>query len=145
MAAVAGIERQCFTLPWTERQLCLALEQRAFSVFGLKRDRRLLAYASVYHTESELEILNLAVVPERRHEGLGGALLGGVLSNYSKTGIVRCVLEARQHNAHASALYRSLGFVPIGRRPDYYPDTHEDAVIYALDMAGFSRGKRRDA
>jgi ribosomal-protein-alanine N-acetyltransferase len=145
MAAVADIERQCFVLPWTGQQLCLALAQEAFSVFGLKRDCRLLAYVSVYHIESELEILNLAVVPDCRREGLGRALLGRVLSNYGKTGIVRCVLEARHNNAQASALYRSLGFAPIGRRPGYYPDTHEDAVIYALDMADFNRGKRRDA
>lgn len=129
-----ALERRCFSMPWTEKQFRLAFEQNVFSVFGLRDAERLLAYASVYHAAGELEILNVAVLPERRRRGLGRRLLGLLLQVARKMGITRAVLEVRTGNVPAIALYEGLGFVQAGLRPRYYTDTGEDALIYALDL-----------
>ncbi len=131
---VLALEQRCFSMPWTAKQFGLAFEQKVFSVFGLRAGGRLLAYASVYHAAGELEILNVAVLPECRRRGLGRRLLGLLLQVARKMGITRAVLEVRTGNAPAIALYEGLGFARAGRRPRYYADTGEDALIYALDL-----------
>ena len=133
-AAVTALEQRCFAHAWSENELLAAMEQDTFSVFALKQDGVLVAYAAVYHTADELEILNIAVEPERRGRGLGGRLLGLVLREAAKMGIVRSVLEVRPSNAPAIALYTAHGYVRIGRRKGYYTDTNEDALVYALDI-----------
>jgi len=142
-AAVAELERRCFGLPWGEEQLLAALGQGAFSVFALKREGALAAYAAVYHTAGELEILNIAVSPEQRRQGLAGYLLDRVLREAGKMGIVRSVLEVRPSNKAAIALYTAHGYRQVGRRPGYYTASHaapgvplagaEDALIYAKE------------
>lgn len=131
---VLALEQRCFSMPWTAKQFGLAFEQKVFSVFGLRAGGRLLAYASVYHAAGELEILNVAVLPECRRRGLGRRLLGLLLQVARKMGITRAVLEVRTGNAPAIALYEGLGFARAGRRPRYYADTGEDALIYTLNL-----------
>ncbi len=134
IAAIAALERCCFTLPWTEEQFRQAFEQKAFAVSGIHEHGELIAYLSVYHTLDELEILNIAVRPDRRRCGHGQLLLGQALREARKSGILRAVLEVRPSNAPAIALYKRSGFVPIGRRRAYYPDTGEDALVYLLAL-----------
>ena len=131
---MAELERLCFRLPWSEEQIRAALGQEAFSMFALKRDKIPVAYAAVYHAAGELEILNIAVVPEQRRRGLAGRLLGLVLREAGKMGIVRSVLEVRPGNAAAVALYAAHGYRQAGIRPGYYPDTDEDALVYAREL-----------
>lgn len=137
---LVALERQCFSLPWTEQEFAGAFGQTCFSVFGLRETRQdaqneLVAYASVYHTSDELEILNIAVRTDRRNREYGRRLLGLVLRIAEKMGIVRAVLEVRVTNAPAIRLYRFFGFTQAGVRRGYYPDTGEDALVYVLDMS----------
>jgi ribosomal-protein-alanine N-acetyltransferase len=43
-------------------------------------------------------------------------------------------LEVRASNEAAQALYRKLGFHDVGRRPRYYGDNGEDAVLMDREM-----------
>ena len=70
-AAMYEIERQCFPLPWSEEQCAAAFGQKALSALGIFRHEALIGYISVYHTLDELEILNLAVLPDERRRGYG--------------------------------------------------------------------------
>lgn len=135
IAAIAALERRCFTLPWTEDQFRRAFEQAAFCVTGIHRVGELVAYLSVYHTTDELEILNIAVRPDLRRRGYGRALLAHALRAARKNGIVKAVLEVRPSNTAAIGLYAGLGFVRAGMRRGYYPDTGEDALVYALEFS----------
>ena len=139
---MAALERLCFTLPWSKKQLagCLALPN--FSAFGLrvppgkssgaKGEAPLLAYLSFYHSPDELEILNLAVDPAWRGRGCGARLLRLVLRTAANMGIERAVLETRSGNIAALALYKGQGFTQVGRRPGYYHDSGEDALVLEL-------------
>lgn len=129
---MACLERSCFSLPWNARQCRDAFSQPSFAAFGFLRDNMLVAYVSLYHVRPEIEILNLAVSPSERRKGLGRRLLGLVLQAVAKMGMQKATLEVRQGNTAAISLYRSLGFCQCGKRPRYYPDTGEDALIHVL-------------
>lgn len=84
----------------------------------------------------EAELLTIAVVPEARSRGLGGALLGASLQEAAALGAVRLHLEVGAGNVAALALYASAGFTRTGLRRGYYrgPKGREDAVLMARDL-----------
>jgi len=73
----------------------------------------------------EFEILNLAVAPGRRRKGVGRALISALLRERPAS----VFLEVRESNSEARLFYHSLGFRPAGRRPGYYRNPAEDAVV----------------
>jgi len=79
----------------------------------------------------ELDILRIATQPEWRRRGIAESLLIHCLTRAVQNGAARAVLEVRCSNAAARALYAKAGFTNAGRRPDYYPETGEDALIMA--------------
>ena len=133
-AAMYEIERQCFPLPWSEEQCAAAFGQKAFVALGIFRHEALIGYISVYHTQDELEILNLAVLPGERRRGHGRRILGVVLRLARKMAINKILLEVRVGNKPAICLYESCGFTRVGVRKKYYTDTGEDALIYLCSI-----------
>ncbi len=73
----------------------------------------------------EREILNIVVAPEFRRRGVATALIQSL-------GNGEVFLEVRESNAPARRLYQKLGFSEIGRRPEYYEDPPESAVVMRL-------------
>ena len=76
---------------------------------------------------SEREILNIAVAPHWRRKGTARALLMRELQRKSVL-----YLEVRESNEAAQRLYRALGFVEIGRRPEYYQEPREGAIVMQM-------------
>ena len=85
------------------------------------------AVASLNSPQSELE--SIAVAAEFQRRGVGGRLWRFLASVLAENGASEAFLEVRASNRRALALYRSLGFAEAGRRPRYYADPAEDAVI----------------
>lgn len=129
---LSELEKACFALPWSESQCASALAQATFSAWGVWQEQTLLAYISFYQLTEEIEILNLAVAPQARRQGLAYKLLNSLLQAAVKMGIQKIALEVRAKNQPAIALYKKCGFKYAGRRPKYYPDTGEDALIYTI-------------
>lgn len=77
----------------------------------------------------EAEILTLAVLPARRRGGLGRSLVDRALREAAERGAARAFLEVSEANAPARALYASLGFEPVGRRPRYYAGGADALVL----------------
>ena len=88
----------------------------------------------------ECEILSLGVLPERRHEGAGTALLNSVCVEARLRSAESIVLEAAVDNSAALGLYARRGFLPVGRRRNYYSRTREtaDALVLRLALSGTS-------
>ncbi len=82
----------------------------------------------------EMEILNLAVEPAFRRRGVAGGLLEAALADGRSAGIRKVFLEVRVSNAGAIAFYERQGFAPAGRRPRYYSDPAEDALVLARPL-----------
>lgn len=68
----------------------------------------------------EVELLLIAVHPQERGQGIGRLLLGNVCRDAFLRGASEVFLEVRENNDAARALYRKMGFIDVGRRPDYY-------------------------
>ena len=84
--------------------------------------------------ESEWELENIAVMTQRRRCGLGSALVGELSKCARLGGATSLILEVRESNAAARALYEKSGFLQEGRRKDYYRSPAEDAVLYRLPL-----------
>ncbi len=82
----------------------------------------------------EAEVLTVAVVPERRQQGLGARLVSEAAGEARRRGAVRLFLEVSTRNPAARALYRALGFEQVGRRRGYYADG-SDALTLRLTLA----------
>jgi ribosomal-protein-alanine acetyltransferase len=78
------------------------------------------------------EIENLAVAPPARRSGVGRTLVAELLQRARHAGVASVMLEVRDSNQPARALYESSGFQAIARRAAYYHDPPEDAVIYRI-------------
>ena len=131
-AAMQALEAACFSLPWSEEQCRAAFSQQAFVAYGLEEAGVLQGYISLYQAADELEVRNLTVLHAARRGGRG---LRAAVQGAGKTGRSRALLEVRTGNAPAIALYEKCGFVRVGKRPRYYADTGEDALIYQCDLA----------
>jgi ribosomal-protein-alanine N-acetyltransferase len=102
-----------------------------------------LGMALTWRAADEVHLLDLAVDPEVRRQGIGRCLLETVLSDARAGGAALALLEVRASNAAALGLYASLGFVRTDVRRAYYSDNGEDAVVMRLDLSSCAIGDPR--
>lgn len=129
--AVMEIERLSFPEPWTPG-LFLHELRIPFSTTLVVRDEsaadQILGYVCWWLVGDEVHLLNVAVSPDRRRDGLGRALVQVVLDEARDRQARLVTLEVRHDNTAGLGLYRSLGFVERGLRKNYY-GRGEHAVI----------------
>jgi ribosomal-protein-alanine N-acetyltransferase len=138
LGPVLSIEQVSFPSPWP-RTAFLQEIRNSFSKCwvmesGTPADRLLSGYVSVWIVGDEMHIMNLATHPGYRRRGIARRLLLFVEEQAGDIGVRHLVLEVRPSNKAARALYSSLGFRAVGRRPGYYRDTGEDAVLMVKDL-----------
>jgi len=129
--AVADLHRRCFSQPWTDADF--ARFARAEECHGViaRRGGIIAGFVVVSIADTDAEILTLAVdTPWRRH-GVASIVLTQAMVDAAERGAEALFLEVGVHNGAARALYKRLGFVRAGRRPNYYttPDGFEDALV----------------
>ena len=92
------------------------------------------AVALVVPPEAELESIGVAAGYQR--QGTARRLFESMTAELSRAQVCQIVLEVRESNEPARSLYASLGFVAEGRRPGYYADPVEDAILMKLKLGG---------
>lgn len=138
--AVAALERECFTTPWSRNMLAEELDN-ALSAFlvALDENDRVVGYAGLQVVLDEGYITNVAVRSDCRRRGVAGKLLD-VFERFAEgNGLVFLTLEVRASNYAAIALYGRHGYRGVGRRTNYYEHPKEDAVIMTRE---FGEGDR---
>lgn len=133
---VLAIEQVSFPVPWTPRIFQAELRHpRALPLAALLEPTQVLAgYLCLWLVAEEAQVQNLAVHPAFRGRGVGRRLLWEGLRRCRDKGAHTANLEVRPSNLAAQALYRSLGFTQVGRRPGYYQPEGEDALILQCDL-----------
>jgi tRNA threonylcarbamoyl adenosine modification protein TsaD/ribosomal-protein-alanine acetyltransferase len=127
---VVAIERSTFAAPWTRGMfLDELLQGRSRAWYVADSAWGIVGYAGLMEADGEGHIMNLAVRDDARGQGLGTALLSALFAEARRRGLTRLTLEVRPSNAQALALYGKAGFTSAGRRPGYYSDTGEDALV----------------
>jgi ribosomal-protein-alanine N-acetyltransferase len=86
----------------------------------------------VVAAQAELESIAVDRAVQRR--GIGAALLNALIREAVLAGAGEVLLEVRASNRRAAQLYSKAGFAEIGRRPGYYLDPTEDAVLMRLSI-----------
>jgi [ribosomal protein S18]-alanine N-acetyltransferase len=138
---VALLHQACFPEdPWDPSAIVEILGAVGFFGRIAWEDETLAGFALARYLPKECEILSLGVLPERRREGVGTALLNSVCVDASLRSAESIVLEVAVDNTAALALYAARGFLPVGRRPNYYRRTRNsaDALILRLALTGTS-------
>ena len=129
---VVTIEQEVYTSPWSKNAFLQEIvDNRLASYFVALLAGTVYGYAGLWIILDEAHITNLAVRPDCRRQGVGGALLEKLLMEADCKGAAKVTLEVKRSNRLAQNLYRKYGFVRRGVRPGYY--SNEDALIMWLD------------
>lgn len=138
LAQVRAIDRLSFSLPWPEQAYSYELlENPAARLWVAEAElpdgqRLIVGMIVVWLVLDEAHIATLAVHPEFRRRGIAKRLLVTALRSTVHEGARQAMLEVRASNHIAQNLYRQFGFVVVGRRPRYYLDNNEDAILMTL-------------
>lgn len=135
LAQVHAIEARAYPFPWTLGIFrdCL---RHGHGCWVLQKDDQLIGYGVLSHAAGECHVMNVCVDPEFQGHGYGRRLLQRLLDLARYHRAERVFLEVRPSNPRAIALYHTLGFNEIGRRPRYYPAEggREDALVMAQEL-----------
>ena len=134
IAQIAALEKQCFSDPWSEVSVRSELSNPLSDWLVAEEDGKLVGYVGSQSVAPEADVMNLAVAPEWRKKGIGRALMKALIAQLHSRGITALFLEVRVGNIPAQNLYRGLEFVEVGRRPKYYVNPTEDALILRKEL-----------
>ncbi len=131
---IAQIERECFSMPWSEH----ALEEELYNpqasfIVAQRADGAVLGYAGLHVAADEGYIDNVAVREDYRRQGIADDLLD-VFVRFGRVNLAFLTLEVRPSNEAAIGLYFKHGFAQVGRRKNYYENPREDAIIMTLEF-----------
>jgi ribosomal-protein-alanine N-acetyltransferase len=125
---VISIERRAFPTPWSLAMFVLELSKPGGVCLAALRDDRIVAYCICSRYDIVWHLMNIAVDPDHRREGLATALLTELVHRVGGEE-ARLTLEVRESNQGAIDLYARFGFLAAGIRRRYYQDNGEDALI----------------
>jgi len=133
--AVAAIDQASFSLPWPEGSYRyeVASNQAARCFVAEDGNGEIAAMIVSWMIVDELHIATIATRPDCRRTGIGSRLLKEALSDATTCGARSVFLEVRESNLAAQEMYYKFGFKITGRRPRYYRDNGEDAVLMTLE------------
>ena len=134
VSAVAELEKLCFSAPWSERSIASELQNEYSLWLVEERDGVAVAYVGSQSCPPEADVMNVAVAPAFRRQGIGEGLMVALMDALRDKGMESLTLEVRASNSPAIALYDRLGFTEVGRRPNYYTDPGEDALIMRKEL-----------
>ncbi|HKL10920.1 MAG TPA: ribosomal protein S18-alanine N-acetyltransferase [Clostridia bacterium] len=127
---VMEIEKESFSVPWSRDSYESEISRNILSLYlVMEGEGQIIGYCGMWFILDEAHITNIAVQKSSRGEGVGTRLVECLMEEAFKKGVRNLTLEVREGNIAARKLYEKMGFVVEGRRPGYYPDNHEDAII----------------
>ena len=130
LKGVLRIEESVFPQPWSHRLFVEELSQRTSRAYRAAWvGRSLVGFAGQMFIDDESHVNNIAVDPSWQGRGLGAVILADLVRTALDRGARHLTLEVRVGNEPAIALYQRFGMAPVGVRPNYYPETGDDALV----------------
>lgn len=145
LPVVHEVDRISFSMPWPESAYRYELLENPLSMLWVAEalpfegEPRVVGSIVVWLIVDEAHIATLSIHPDYRNQGIAKELLATALATAVRRGFVKALLEVRAHNYAAQNLYRKFGFEIVGRRPRYYHDNKEDALLMTLDFLAQNR------
>ena len=129
VSQVAQLEELCFNDPWSEKSVTSELTNKLSLWLVATEGERVAGYVGSQTVLDETDMMNIAVHPDFRRQGIAERLVISLVEELRKKGSKCLTLEVRASNEPAITLYEKLGFSQVGRRPKYYRNPREDALI----------------
>jgi ribosomal-protein-alanine N-acetyltransferase len=134
VSEVVEIDRSSFTMPWSERAFQHEVtENAAARCWVTTEDGRVVSMLVLWMILDEAHVATIATHPHFRRRGFAKTLLVTSLLAAREEGAVKALLEVRARHVVAQKIYCDVGFVEVGRRPMYYRDNGEDAVLMTME------------
>lgn len=132
--AIAELETICFSDPWSENSVASELDNPLSYWLVAEDNGKIAGYVGSQSVLDAADMMNLAVSPDYRQRGIGQALVNGLVQYLQQNNVIALLLEVRVSNTPAISLYKKMGFVQVGRRPKYYHNPREDALILRKEL-----------
>lgn len=129
LEGVLKVSSLSFHLPWSRESYEKELKNPFAKYLVAVKDNEVLGYGGMWIIIDEAHITNIAVLPEYRAQGIGGAILEDMIKKCQSQKAISMTLEVRASNLPAQGLYKKYGFREEGIRKAYYEDNREDAII----------------
>lgn len=130
VVSVAAIEKECFGRDaWSEKSVSGELTNALALWLVAVEGERVAGYVGSQTVCNETDMMNVAVTADFRRQGIAEKLVTALMEELKAVESHSLTLEVRASNAPAQALYEKLGFAEVGRRPRYYQNPKEDALI----------------
>ena len=129
VGAIAELEKICFSDPWSVNSITSELNNPLSLWFVAVEGERLAGYVGSQSVMGWADMMNIAVAPEFRRQGVAEGLVDQLVDGLKGNNVSCLTLEVRVSNEPAISLYNKLGFEQVGRRPNYYKNPKEDALI----------------
>jgi len=126
---VANLEKLCFSDPWSENSIANEVRNPLALWLVAIKEGMVIGYIGSQSVTGEADMMNLAVHPNYRRQGVAKSLVEELVNELKKRDVNMLTLEVRASNESAKQLYFQNGFVQVGRRPNYYRNPKEDAFI----------------
>ena len=134
VAAIAQLEKVCFSDPWSENSIASELNNPLSYWLVAEVDGIVAGYVGSQSVLDAADIMNLAVAPDYRQQGIGQALIKSLVTHLQQKNVIALLLEVRVSNTPAISFYEKMGFIQVGRRPKYYHNPREDALILRKEL-----------
>ena len=129
VAQIAELEKLCFSDPWSEKSVASELNNPLAFWLVAEDNGRVAGYIGSQTVLDETDMMNVAVHPDYRKQGIATALIVGLVEELRKMGSHSLTLEVRASNENAIRVYQKLDFQQVGCRKNYYRNPREDALI----------------
>ncbi len=140
---IMDIEEASFTSPWPRDVMVNEITANTFSeVTVALHGKKVVSFMICWVIDCERRLQNIATAPAWRSRGVARMMMNHLLDEAQRAATSVIILEVRELNREARALYSSLGFAQTGRRNGYYSDTGEDAIIMSLNIDGENSERR---
>jgi ribosomal-protein-alanine N-acetyltransferase len=134
LTRVVEIEKASMPSPWSKELFEEELRRERAQYFVVEKDGVVAGYMGYWEAPEEAHIINLAIGPEFRKQGLGQEMIERCLDFAIKRGARLATLEARESNEAARNLYEKCNFRTVAIRKKYYSDNQEDAVVMIKEL-----------
>ncbi|MDO4380339.1 MAG: ribosomal protein S18-alanine N-acetyltransferase [Clostridia bacterium] len=129
VSAVAELEKECFSAPWSEASLSESLLNGNSVFLCAKEGKKTVGYIGTSVVFDEAYVSDIAVSKSERRKGVGEKLLVECEKICREKNCSFLSLEVRKSNFAAIALYEKCGFVLVGERKNFYSEPRENALI----------------
>lgn len=130
--AIAAIEQECFSDPWTQQAIQSQLTGPNHIFLAAVDGENVAGYVGLMYVIDEGYIANVAVTADYRRQHIADLLIAELVRRGQELHLAFLTLEVRASNEPAQALYRKHGFEVVGLRKRYYEKPREDALLMTL-------------